>query len=124
MLTYRGISECFRTISGAFPGIKGAWFNGRTSVSKTADEGSIPSAPAKELVGGHCDTDQQKGLVRLMKKLLEFVRGVRAEWFKIVWPTRADVVRATIIIIAFSAFAALFFFIVDSILNALVGWIF
>ena len=24
----------------------GAWFNGRTSVSKTADEGSIPSAPA------------------------------------------------------------------------------
>jgi len=75
-------------------------------------------------VGGHCDTDQQKGLVRLMKKLLEFVRGVRAEWFKIVWPTRADVVRATIIIIAFSAFAALFFFIVDSILNALVGWIF
>ncbi|MBP5485236.1 MAG: preprotein translocase subunit SecE [Alphaproteobacteria bacterium] len=59
-----------------------------------------------------------------MKKMLEFVRGVRAEWFKIVWPTRADVVRATIMIIVFSAIAALFFFVVDSILNALVGWIF
>ena len=32
----------------------GAWFNGRTSVSKTADEGSIPSAPAiKNGVGAH-----------------------------------------------------------------------
>ena len=33
--------------NGGFLGNKGAWFNGRTSVSKTADEGSIPSAPAK-----------------------------------------------------------------------------
>ena len=62
--------------------------------------------------------------MRFMKKIMEFIRGVRAEWFKIVWPTRADVVRATIMIIVFSALAALFFFVVDSILNALVGWIF
>ena len=55
---------------------------------------------------------------------MEFIRGVRVEWFKITWPTRADVVRATIMIIVFSAIAALFFFVVDSILNALVGWIF
>ena len=75
------------------------------------------------LWGEHCDKINQ-GIVRLMKKMLEFVRGVRAEWFKIVWPTRADVVRATIMIIVFSAIAALFFFVVDSILNALVGWIF
>ena len=67
---------------------------------------------------------KQRVLVRLMKKIMEFIRGVRAEWFKITWPTRADVVRATIMIIVFSAIAALFFFVVDSILNALVGWIF
>ena len=36
-------------ISGDYPG---AWFNGRTSVSKTADEGSIPSAPARFCGGG------------------------------------------------------------------------
>jgi preprotein translocase subunit SecE len=59
-----------------------------------------------------------------MKKILEFIRGVRAEWFKIVWPNRTDVVRATIMILVFSGLAALFFFVVDSILNALVGWIF
>lgn len=59
-----------------------------------------------------------------MKKIMDFIRGVRAEWFKIVWPTRAEVVRATIMILVFSGCAALFFFVVDSILNALVGWIF
>lgn len=59
-----------------------------------------------------------------MKKITDFIRGVRSEWFKIVWPTRSDVVRATVVILVFSGLAALFFFIVDSILNALVGWIF
>ena len=106
----------------AYFGHKGAWFNGRTSVSKTADEGSIPSAPAIKMWVDIAI--KQRVLVRLMKKIMEFIRGVRAEWFKITWPTRADVVRATIMIIVFSALAALFFFVVDSILNALVGWIF
>ena len=45
---------CVRTKSANFWGFfsSGAWFNGRTSVSKTADEGSIPSAPASFLGGG------------------------------------------------------------------------
>ena len=59
-----------------------------------------------------------------MKKILEFVKSVRAEWFKIVWPSRDEVIRATIMILVFSALAALFFFVVDSVLNALVSWIF
>ena len=59
-----------------------------------------------------------------MKKLLDFIKGVRAEWFKIVWPSRADVVRATIMILLFSGAAALFFFVVDYILGKIVGWIF
>ncbi len=59
-----------------------------------------------------------------MKKLLDFIKSVRSEWFKIVWPSRDAVIRATILILVFSALAALFFFVVDSALNALVGWIF
>ena len=59
-----------------------------------------------------------------MKKVLEFFKSVRREWFKIVWPSRDSVVRATIMILVFSAVAALFFFVVDSILNAIVGWVF
>ena len=59
-----------------------------------------------------------------MKKMLEFFKSVRSEWFKVVWPSRDSVVRATVMILVFSAVAALFFFVVDSILNAIVGWVF
>ena len=59
-----------------------------------------------------------------MKKMLEFIKSVRAEWFKIVWPSRDEVVRATIMILVVSALATLFLFLVDSALNAIVGWIF
>ena len=60
----------------------------------------------------------------VMKKILNYIKSVRSEWFKIVWPSRDTVVRATIMILVFSGLAALFFFIVDSILNTIVGWIF
>jgi len=59
-----------------------------------------------------------------MKKILEFIKAVRSEWFKIVWPSRETVIKTTIQILVFSGLAALFFFVVDGILNALVGWIF
>ena len=59
-----------------------------------------------------------------MKIILEFFKSVRRVWFKIVWPSRDSVIRATIMILVFSGLATLFFFVVDSILNAIVGWIF
>lgn len=59
-----------------------------------------------------------------MKKILEYIKSVRSEWFKIVWPSRDSVIHATIMILVFSGLAALFFFVVDSALNAIVGWIF
>ena len=59
-----------------------------------------------------------------MKKMLEFVKSVRSEWFKIVWPSRDDVMHATIMILVFSGLAALFFFLIDSALNSIVNWIF
>ena len=59
-----------------------------------------------------------------MRKMLDFLKSVRGEWFKVIWPSRDSVVRATIMILVFSAVAALFFFVVDSVLNAIVGWVF
>ena len=61
---------------------------------------------------------------KILKNILDYVKSVRGEWFKIVWPSRDSVVRATIMILFVSGLAALFFFIVDSVLNAIVGWIF
>ena len=59
-----------------------------------------------------------------MKKILEYIKSVRSEWFKIVWPSRDTVIHATMMILVFSGLAALFFFVMDSVLNAIVGWIF
>ena len=70
------------------------------------------------------DRNVSKNWVSFMKKMLEFIKSVRGEWFKIVWPTRDEVTRATIMILVFSALATLFLFLIDSALNAIVGWIF
>ena len=59
-----------------------------------------------------------------MRKIIDFIKAVRSEWFKIVWPDRKTVVHTTGLILLFSALSALFFFVVDGILNDLVGWIF
>ena len=59
-----------------------------------------------------------------MKKVLDFFKSVRREWFKVVWPSRDSVIHATIMILVFSGLATLFFFVVDSVLNAIVGWVF
>ena len=58
-----------------------------------------------------------------MNKILNFFKSVRREWFKIVWPSRDACIRATIMIMVFSVLAALFFFVIDSVLGALVKWI-
>ncbi|MCQ2572231.1 MAG: preprotein translocase subunit SecE [Alphaproteobacteria bacterium] len=59
-----------------------------------------------------------------MKKIIEYIKSVRGEWFKIVWPSRDTVVRSTIMILVFSGLAALFFFLVDWVLSTIVNWIF
>lgn len=61
---------------------------------------------------------------KILENILNYVKSVRAEWFKIVWPSRDSVVHVTIMILVVSCLAALFFFAVDSVLNAIVGWIF
>ena len=50
----------------------------------------------------------------------EFIRQVRAETAKVVWPSRQDTVRVTIMVLIMTAILALFFFAVDSAFAALV----
>jgi preprotein translocase subunit SecE len=59
-----------------------------------------------------------------MKQIFEYIKSVRLEWFKIVWPSRDAVIRATIMIFIFAGLLSLFLFFIDSILNQLVGLIF
>lgn len=55
---------------------------------------------------------------------IQFLRQVKQEVKKITWPTKKDVIRATIMVITIVAIASAFFFVVDSIFGAIVRAIF
>lgn len=59
-----------------------------------------------------------------MKKIFTFIKQVRAEAMKIIWPNRETVIRSTIMIMVFAGLVALFLFVIDWILNLIVNWIF
>jgi len=53
----------------------------------------------------------------------EFVRQVRAEAAKIVWPTTSDTVRMTIMVLIMTTLLSLFFLGVDKVLGAIVQFL-
>jgi len=50
----------------------------------------------------------------------EFVRQIRQEVNKVTWPTRTETIQSTLMVVIMVSFAALFFFLVDLGLAALV----
>jgi preprotein translocase subunit SecE len=52
-----------------------------------------------------------------IKDLTEYVYGVRDEMRKVTWPTRSEVRRHTMLVIALSLSMAVFFWAVDYVLN-------
>ena len=54
----------------------------------------------------------------------QFVREVRQETAKVTWPTRKETLVTTGLVLALSALAALFFLIVDQIIQLVMGWVF
>ncbi len=50
----------------------------------------------------------------------EFIRQVRAETAKVVWPTRKETVTTAIMVLIMTTLLAIFFFGVDSIFSAIV----
>lgn len=53
----------------------------------------------------------------------KFIREVRAEVKKVIWPTRKEVIISTIMVLILSAIFGLFIFLVDSILAYATGFI-
>ena len=51
----------------------------------------------------------------------QFVREVRQELAKVTWPSRKELIATTASVFVMSALAALFFFLVDQVIGALVG---
>jgi preprotein translocase subunit SecE len=53
----------------------------------------------------------------------EFIRQVRSEASKVVWPTWNETVRTAIMVLIMTAILALFFFVVDSFFSTIVRWL-
>ena len=53
----------------------------------------------------------------------EFIRQVRAETAKVVWPTRKETVATAIMVMIMTGILALFFFGVDAGFSTLVKWL-
>jgi len=53
----------------------------------------------------------------------EFVRQVRAETSKVVWPTRQETIQTGIMVMIMTAILALFFLGVDSFFNMIVTFL-
>ena len=54
-------------------------------------------------------------------KLTSFVKGVRAEFTKVSWPTREDLISSTGVVLAFSAVFAVFIGMFDLIISFIWG---
>ena len=53
----------------------------------------------------------------------EFIRQVRAETAKVVWPTRKETVTTAVMVLIMTALLAVFFFGVDSVFSAIVKFL-
>ena len=53
----------------------------------------------------------------------EFIRQVRSEASKVVWPGRPETVRTAFMVVIMTSMLALFFFAVDSVFSAIVRFL-
>jgi preprotein translocase subunit SecE len=53
----------------------------------------------------------------------EFIRQVRAETAKVVWPTRQETFRTTVMVLIMTGLLALFFLATDSAFSAIVQFL-
>ena len=59
---------------------------------------------------------KQYGLMMAKTSPAQYIREVRQELAKVTWPTRKELVATTLSVLAMSALAAAFFFVVDQVI--------
>ena len=52
-----------------------------------------------------------------MKNPLKFIQDVKQEAFKVTWPTGKEVVQGSLMVVAMAVVAALFFLLLDQVLQ-------
>ncbi|MEO0124133.1 MAG: preprotein translocase subunit SecE [candidate division WOR-3 bacterium] len=57
----------------------------------------------------------------MIKKIIDYIKGVYLEMRRVSWPTKNELVSSTVIVIIVSIFVALIIFVLDRIFTALLG---
>ena len=52
-----------------------------------------------------------------MKNPLKFIQDVKQEAFKVTWPTSKEVIQGSLMVVAMAIIAALFFLLLDQVLQ-------
>ena len=56
-----------------------------------------------------------------MKKLIEYIKEVRIEMQKVSWPTRNELMSATMLVIVLSLLMAVYVYVCDQVVNRIIG---
>jgi len=56
-----------------------------------------------------------------MKKLIEYIKEVRIEMQKVSWPTRNELMGATMLVIILSLLMAVYVYVCDQVVNRIIG---
>lgn len=83
--------------------------------------GNFPALGLQGRRDGGCPAEQRR-TVTIMAKTSpgKFLREVRAEVTKVVWPTRKETVQTAIMVLIMAAMLAVFFLSVDALFNFIV----
>ncbi|KIL53605.1 preprotein translocase subunit SecE [Jeotgalibacillus alimentarius] len=58
-----------------------------------------------------------------MSKISNFFRNVASEMRKVSWPKRKELTKYTVTVLSTVVFVAVFFFVVDMGIDAIINWI-
>jgi preprotein translocase subunit SecE len=73
--------------------------------------------------GRHPRANQETGILAKIDPV-QFSREVRQEVAKVTWPSRRETLITTGLVLALSSLAAVFFLVVDQIIQFAMSWIF
>ena len=79
---------------------------------------------ADMLSGGTARAANQETGILAKIDPVQFSREVRQEVAKVTWPSRRETLITTGLVLALSSLAAIFFLVVDQIIQLAMGWIF
>jgi len=69
------------------------------------------------------NTEKAPEKAKAKEKKKSFWQGVKEEWKKIIWPTKADVAKQTVLVVAISVLTGVIIAAVDSGATMLVNWL-